>query len=88
MDLTKLTDEQLKAELEAREAKRKADAIPQQKKEINWQPLLNHLHEGIVNMVEDDGYPGKDFDHYVFETAMECVYGKDVWKWYNEHYNG
>lgn len=28
----------------------------------------------------------KDFEHHVFEEALEAVFGNDVWTWWNEGY--
>lgn len=59
---------------------------PSKIKNPDFTKLIQHLEEGLKNL-EDCGFPGKDFDHYTFETAMECLYGPDVWTWYNEKYD-
>ena len=78
------TDEDLKKELEQREAKAAANNIPKRQHQIVWCPLVQVIEDGIQGIVEN-GFPGKDFDHYVFEQALECVFGKDIWKWWNEN---
>jgi hypothetical protein len=34
--------------------------------------------------VEEKGYEDDDFQHYVYEAAMEAVYGQGYWAWFNE----
>lgn len=41
------------------------------------------LIKSNVEKVAVDGMAYKDFRHYVFEVAMEAVYGPDIWKWWN-----
>lgn len=53
----------------------------------DFTPLTKMLTEGVQSVKENDGYPGKDFEHYVFETAMECAFGKNVWEWWNKNAN-
>ena len=83
-DLRDFSDEDLKKELEWRE--KKNNKPPLQKDDIDWTPLLVMVQEGVDGIARD-GRPGKDFDHYVFETVMECVYDRDIWKWWNSHAN-
>lgn len=33
--------------------------------------------------VEEDGRCDDDADHYIFEAAMEFVFGSDIWSRYN-----
>lgn len=85
-DLQKISDEDLQHEIERRAAEKIANAKPQKLTNIQWAPLLKLAQEGIDG-VASDGYPGKDFDHYIFEQAMECIYGRKVWDWWNKNAN-
>ena len=76
-------DDELRAELERRERRRLALPRAKADNDINWSNLLECLNEGLEHL-ERNGYHGKDFEHYVFECAIETVYGRDVWKWWNE----
>lgn len=60
---------------------------PKPKINPNWKPLIKLLNEGMTGMMKE-GYPGKDFESDVFEQAMECLYGKKVWDWWNRNYKG
>lgn len=84
--LKNLSDSELEAELARRaEAKKKAER-PQPLPNIDWSPLQKLMTEEIRKMDEvKDYYHDDDFDHWVFETALECVFGKDIWKWWNKH---
>jgi len=71
-------------ELEIRRRKRK---IPLPIDQMNWTPVVDCIEEGI-NALQDEGFEGEDFEGFVFEAAMEVVYGKDVWKWYSDLLDG
>ena len=43
--------------------------------------------EGYFDDIVKQGY-SKNADHYIYEAAMECVYGKQCWLWINEHDKG
>ncbi len=50
-------------------------------KNIDWAPLLRqakeHVEEAKKGQVDDDSA------HYIYETVMTTIYGRDFWKWYN-----
>ena len=80
-DLAAMTDEELEAELQRRKL---AQITPPT-------PLTNPDFTGLVKMVttevkelaKPDGY-SKDFKHYVFESVLEAIYGKNIWDWWNK----
>lgn len=37
-----------------------------------------------INDLASDGYVDEDYEQYIFEAAMETVFGKDVWKFIND----
>ena len=79
------TDEQIQLELaeRAKEKYKEPEPVPNP----DWNPLINYIREA-VHIVGVDQYIPKDFDHYCFEMAIETLYGKDIWKWWNEHASG
>ena len=48
--------------------------IPKVKEQIDWKPLIDVCRD----YSEDTSL--KDAEYYIFETAMECVFGKQIWK--------
>lgn len=55
---------------------------PKQLSSIDVEPLKK-ICQDYINALANDGYADEDFDHYIFETAMECIFGKDVWRFVN-----
>ena len=39
--------------------------------------------QGYIEEIDTGGRVDEDTEHYIFEAAMECFFGKDVWKWIN-----
>jgi hypothetical protein len=81
MSLSKYSDDELRKELERRE---KVRSVPAPKPKPDFTNLILEAEEGIRSIVKE-GHPGKDFEHYIFETAMQCIFGPDVWDWWNEN---
>jgi hypothetical protein len=48
--------------------------IPQSKENIDWRPLIDICRD------YSEGTEKKDGEYYIFETAMECIFGKEIWK--------
>lgn len=48
----------------------------------DWDPLTKYVRESVERVADGKGEP-KDFEHWIFEHAMEAVYGKEIWKWWN-----
>jgi len=51
-------------------------------KNIKLEELID-LCESYINDCEN-GYVDDDYEHYIFETTMTTLYGKDVWNYVNE----
>lgn len=83
-DLKSVSDENLEAEIERRKA---ANSCPQQLTNPDIDSLKKVLYNGVQSVIDNEGYSGKDFEHYVFEAAMEAFYGHDIWKWWNKNAN-
>lgn len=68
----------LRKETEAKARQPKPLASP------DFAPLIK-LCEGYIEGLADGGKGvDEDYDHWVFECAMECVFGKSVWNWTNK----
>jgi hypothetical protein len=80
MDLRSATEQELQAELERR--KRPTVAPPTRIAGPDWSRLVKTIVEGVARMVAD-GREDEDFKSYVYEAAMEAVYGKTYWAWHN-----
>ncbi len=78
--MNEYTDEQLQAELERR--KKPSLAPPDRARYPDWEPLIKTIEDGTARSIKD-GYEDDDFKHYVYESAMIAVYGKDYFVWRN-----
>jgi len=56
---------------------------PTQLKEPDFEELKKQCQAYIDYVASDDYHEDNDRDHYIFEEAMEAVFGKDVWKFIN-----
>ena len=70
-------------ELEREVKERKNPKVPTPIPEPDFTKVKAAIVEGIKDLRET-GNEDEDFEHFVFETAFEAVYGKDGWKWYNQ----
>lgn len=58
-------------------------------KQLNTEEIdLNALKEICQNYIDfvdndEEYHEDNDYDHYIFETAMETVFGKEVWNFIN-----
>ena len=80
-DLKNYTKDELLEEIERRDRRRKDRPI--QVKDPDFGPAVKYAEE-LMNDIEK-GEVNDDAQHYVYETVMEAVYGKDVWNWINEN---
>ena len=78
-NLSDVSDSDLEKELARRKAHQDA---PKLLDKPDFTALRECVTEG-VNEFAETGDEDDDFEHYVYEAAMEALYGKDIWKWYN-----
>lgn len=76
-NLSEYSADDLQAELERRKNHR-----PKRLQDINVQPLIDIVEEYITAIAEEKRM--KDAEHYIYEAAIECVYGKGIFDWINE----
>lgn len=57
---------------------------PNQLETVDLQKLRD-ICQKYINFIDcdDEYYEDNDYEHYIFEVAMETVFGKDVWKFIN-----
>ena len=80
--LENISTEELKAVLYRRQKAEQELLKPKQLKSPNIEPLQKICQEYIDELVKD-GYVDDNFDHDIYECAMETIFGKDVWKFIN-----
>lgn len=56
--------------------------VPREASEIDWSSLIGTCVEAVREL-DEEGYEDEDIRHYIYESAMEAVFGKDIWKWIN-----
>ena len=83
MDLRQCDIEDLIAELERREKEREEKERPKPVANPDWSHVQQLCEENIEHLAAH-GYEPKDMDHYIYEAAIEAVFGKNVWVWINE----
>jgi hypothetical protein len=83
LDLKNIPTETLTAELVRRHKLQKS--MPKVLQKPDFSKLVKLLEKGIKSIVENEGFPGKDFEGQVFEMALTCTFGEKVWKWWKEH---
>lgn len=81
INLKNLTDEQLEREIERRKLN-KSIPVPEPLTEPNWLPVYKMVLD-YISQLDAQGWVDDDLQHYIFEAAMESVYGDDVWKFIN-----
>ena len=84
-DLSKISKEELKEEIEKREKEEeeREKPLPLPMIDQDFTQVIK-LCESYINDLDKDGWVDEDMDHYIFEAAMEAVYGKSVWEWINK----
>lgn len=55
---------------------------PKQLSSIDFEPLKK-ICQKYIDALADEGCADEDSAHYIFETALECIFGKDVWHFVN-----
>ena len=83
MSLSHYSDDTLQKELNRRKENQDLNDKPVANEEIPTEEIktlcLKHIDE-IENGEIDRGT-----EHYIYEAAMEAVFGKDVWQWVNRN---
>ena len=81
MTLDSFSTKQLEDEIQKRQ-KQEADKIPPIV-QPDFRPLIKVCQEYIDDLA-NNGYVDEDMKEYIFEAAMEAIFGKVVWKYIKE----
>lgn len=83
MDLTEVKTDDLVEELE----KRKKEVERPKKVDIPEFIGIKELIETCESMFDDIVKYGasKGAEHHIYTSALECIYGKNVWEWINKY---
>lgn len=82
-DIREIPEGELEAELARRKKEKEAGQVPQPLMHPNWSDTTQQCI-GYIQAIAVDGYVDEDLEHYIFEAAINAVYGEDVWKWVNK----
>lgn len=63
--------------------KGKTMKIPEPLPSPDFSELIKLCQEHIDFLASDDYYADNDNKQYIYEAAIEAVFGKNVWKWIN-----
>lgn len=77
-DLSGLSDEDLRAELERRKAP--PVPVPVQRENPDFSALRSCVVSGVERAMAE-GYVDEDLRQYVYEEAVSAVYGQTFWEW-------
>lgn len=84
INLSQLSDEQLKAELKRRENKASlARFIPAPVSNPDWS-LVKELCVSYLASIAKENVWDEDMWQYINEATMKAVYGPEIWDWINE----
>ena len=81
MNLDDYTSDDLVKELKKREEEEIEETRPQPLDVQDFSQVRKACEVHIQELI--DGKVDSDIDHYIYETAMEAIYGKDIWNWVN-----
>lgn len=76
IDLHNYTTAAIKEEL----ARRDAIGVPVPLPDPDFSKLTNMMVDGLEEYAST-GHTDDDFEHYVYEAALEAVFGDGVWEW-------
>ena len=74
--------DRLQAELEQKRREQEL-ATPKPVENPDWSGVQEMCQE-VIDSLAKDGWYDDDMDHYIFEGAMQAVFGEDVFTWMNK----
>jgi len=78
MNLEDYSKKELGEELDKRKT-----IVPKKLDNPDWTQIVTVCEE-YINCLANKGYASTDTDHFIFETVLTAVYGKDIWDFVNE----
>lgn len=86
MSLDDYTTDDLKKEIEKRKEEVKIKPVPLNMA-LNDRSDFAETKKACMEYIQEIANGKSDIDkEFVFESAMEAVYGKDVWDWVNKNF--
>lgn len=85
--IAELPDEELEAEMERRRKAKEEAARPKPVDNPDFGILLDQCAE-YIKQLSASGYYDEDLKDYVFEAAVEAIYGRNIWDWAREKQGG
>lgn len=79
-DLSTLSIEELQEELKKRE---QVNTRPKELPNKDFSQVINTVREYVEDMIEQE-WDNDDWRQYIFEAAVEAVYGQEFWGWKNK----
>ncbi len=76
--LSGISDAELREELKRRESLKPTAPTPLA--EPDFAPLVTLVQDGVSQSIADE-FEDDHFQHYVYEEALTCIYGKEYWVW-------
>ena len=76
--LKSFSTKELKTEIEKRKKKKPKLLMERHRDVISFEKIGGKYLDEIIN---NEGMIDSDMEHYVFEAALEYLYGKEIWKW-------
>lgn len=85
MGIEDLSTDTLIKEIEKRgHEEEKIESMPAPLENPDFSSVIELCKNQILEMTKADYCEDNDSDHYIYEAAMQAIYGKDVWEWINK----
>lgn len=81
MDIKDFTPEELQEELNRRDTLEKLANKPQPLEDPDLTGLKSSVTEYINSIYDGTHHEDSDVSHYIFEEALKCIYGEDIFDW-------
>lgn len=83
MALSDYSVEELEEALEAKKVLEISTSKPVPLDDIDFTPVIKMCAE-FLDDIEETGWADEDFTSYLYEEALEAVFGKGVFNWINK----
>lgn len=78
--ITELSDDELEAEMKRRREAMEAAKRPKPMPSPDFSNVVSQCAE-YIKQLSTLGYSDEDLKDYVFEAAVEAIYGQNIWDW-------
>lgn len=82
MNIESMSNAQIEQVLEKRRSRQRTKPSPLENPDFT---RVKQLCSAEIDTRAAGGRVKDDADHYIYEAAMEAVFGKDVWAWINSN---